>query len=430
MPPPQRPELTLPISQNLMAPLLEMQQLGMSQSVIDSAIRGSYTMAQLEKLVSQRKNVLAVIEQQTGARPAAHQSHSVPTTPQSGNHTAMVDGTNGGSANTTPFGHRYSLRLRELANKRVKQQAPFPSQLKCGLKFCSASPSHSSGEIPTANVCNQLCRPYYKDRAIPTINTALAASTADPNWNHLRHTGGELWPNSIADVDEAIRIKPKLCSHDDNNYLVSDAQVVRELGLPKPTPLLSRYRTFETAFEETPSTQTTTTSSSSSSYQDARNTISSLALPLGSASPVSISVDELNAFMASNNSDQQNDILSRPDAKLHLRKIPSAVCPTDSRQLLRTTQPPESALLELKGKSPQSLPRLHVPDDINAKSLSTSLPHIPFSRENDHISSFRPTLSRKSSKCSSSSGEVEVEGGLALTEEAIETGTPDIITQA
>jgi len=151
MPRSQLPELTQPIPQDLVAPLLEMQQLGMSQSVIDSAIRGSYNSTQIGKLISQRKNVLAVIDQQTGVHPEMQHNHSSPTTPQFGKQPVMINGSNTSSPNTTPFGHRYSLRLRELANKRAKQQAPYPTLAKCALKFCSVSSSSSSEALLSAN---------------------------------------------------------------------------------------------------------------------------------------------------------------------------------------------------------------------------------------------------------------------------------------
>jgi len=236
-------------------------------------------------------------------------------------------------------------------------------------------------------------------------------------------------PNDNADIDEAFGLNTNLCSHI-NNCLVSNAQVVRQLGLPKPTLFLSRYQGLETALEETPSAQTTMTFSASSSYQEAHNTTHSSALPSGSAPAVSESEDEPDTVIQTGNWDRQTSVLCHPDVNGRWREISSATSPTYYRSLSRTVEPPESTLLGLKGKSPHSLPRLHIPDDINRKSSSTGLPYHPMSRENEHISGFRPMLSRKSSKCSSSSGEVEVEGGLALTEEAIETGTPDIITQA
>ena len=421
MPRSQLPELTKPIPQDLVAPLLEMQQLGMSQSIIDSAIRGSYNPTQIEKLIIQRKNVLAVIEQQTGVHPEMQHSHSSPTTPQFGKQLAIVNGSNMSSPNTTPFGYRYSLRLRELANKRAKQQAPYPTVTKCDLKFCSVRSSSSFEALPSAKHRNKLCRPYYKDRAIPTIDAILAADTSGLNLNNLQDIEGMFRSN------DAVGFILNLCSHV-NNCLVSNAQVVRQLGLPKPTPLLSRYQGLQTAPEETPSAQTTTTSSTSSSYQEALNTTPPSTLPAGSSPVVDKSEDKLNTVTKTSDWDRQTDI-HHPDVNGRWREISSVTSPTYYRQLSRAAEPPEQALLGLKGKSPHSLPRLHIPEDINRKSLSIGLPYLPFSRENEHISGFRPVLSRKSSKCSSSSGEVEVEGGLALTEEAIETGTPDIITQ-
>lgn len=93
----QYPVLTPPIPKHLAATLVEMQKLGMSQSVVDQAKRELYTPAQLEKLINQRKNVLAIIEKQ---KPA-----------------------NG------------SLKLKELLENRLKPNGQASFQ-KCTMKFC------------------------------------------------------------------------------------------------------------------------------------------------------------------------------------------------------------------------------------------------------------------------------------------------------
>lgn len=95
----QYPVLTPPIPKHLAATLIEIQQLGMSQSVVDQAKRESYTPAQLEKLINQRKNVLATIEKEK---------------------------------QKTANG---SLKLREQLENRLKLNGQASSQ-RCTMKFC------------------------------------------------------------------------------------------------------------------------------------------------------------------------------------------------------------------------------------------------------------------------------------------------------
>jgi len=78
-------------------------------------------------------------------------------------------------------------------------------------------------------------------------------------------------------------------------------------------------------------------------------------------------------------------------------------------------------LLQLKGE---------VPNQVNRMASSISLPALSTGIKNEHTTfPFRPCISRANSERSSVSDGVEVEGGLALTEEAVEMQTPDIITQ-
>jgi hypothetical protein len=70
------------------------------------------------------------------------------------------------------------------------------------------------------------------------------------------------------------------------------------------------------------------------------------------------------------------------------------------------------------------------PNQVNRMGSSVSLPAFSTGIENEHTTlSLRPCISRANSERSSVSDEVEVEGGVALTEEAVEMQTPDLITQ-
>ena len=78
-----------------------------------------------------------------------------------------------------------------------------------------------------------------------------------------------------------------------------------------------------------------------------------------------------------------------------------------------------AVLLKLKGE---------VPNQVHRMGSSVSLPVPSAGINNDHTT-LPLRISRTNSERSLVSDEVEVEGGLALTEEAVEMQTPDIITQ-
>ena len=70
------------------------------------------------------------------------------------------------------------------------------------------------------------------------------------------------------------------------------------------------------------------------------------------------------------------------------------------------------------------------PNQVNRMGSTVSLPTLSSGLENEHATrSLRPCISPANSDHSSVSDEVEVEGGVALTEEAVEMQTPDLITQ-
>lgn len=106
-------------------------------------------------------------------------------------------------------------------------------------------------------------------------------------------------------------------------------------------------------------------------------------------------------------------ILSDLVSSLHQNQLPmhnsSVTCSNDA------------ILLKLKGKAP---------NQVNRMGSSVSLPVCSAGSEDEHTTSpLQPRISRANTERSSISDVVEVEGGVALTEEAVEMQTPDLITQ-
>lgn len=439
---PQVPVLTEPVPTGMQATLYEMRQLGMSQSVIDQAKRGLYTPAQLEKLINQRKHVLEVIAEQTGAKYESQYTQPAPVTPQINMETTATNGTAEDTPATT---RRYSTRLREFMDKRAKPATQNHPAVKCRAKLCPVGASEPqvlgiNGEYRVqkskADRHKKTCRPYLKERVFPTIDSVLAGGSTSTNLNQLLTTQGMSGMVSQRHLDPTLSVMQSF-----NKLSVSDVQVVRQIGLQKPKPVMSRFQTFATAFEEMPSSEVTT-ASSSSSYYEAVYKESREALPFGftvcdddDEEWDDIECDdesETDEMIQGANILRLHDLNDRMEATTvdnHARL--NVAQPLDRRSSVPTIvpTPSDSVLRELKGKSPSSLPRLHIPPEINRKGSSVSLPLFQYQNENEHLQSIGPHLSRQSSKSSAPSEEVEVEGGLALTEESIEMGTPDIITQ-
>ena len=81
----------------------------------------------------------------------------------------------------------------------------------------------------------------------------------------------------------------------------------------------------------------------------------------------------------------------------------------------------DAILLQLRGTAP---------NQVNRMASTVSLPTFSAGIGNEHATrSLRPSTSPANSDHSSVSDEVEVEGGFALTEEAVEMQTPDLITE-
>jgi len=124
-----QPTLPSSVLENMNPKIHEMQQLGMSKSVLEQAENGKYTDAQLDKLIQQRKGVIAAIEQQSGESAITH-SHSTPIS-------AQVDGELNGKTKANNEDSKLFQRLEKVMKPRVNHTTGF--NFKCNTKTCYVS---------------------------------------------------------------------------------------------------------------------------------------------------------------------------------------------------------------------------------------------------------------------------------------------------
>lgn len=106
-----------------------MQQLRMSKSVLEQAQSGKYTDTQLDKLIQQRKGVIAAIEKQSSESAITH-SHSTPAS-------AQVDGDFNGKIQTNNEDSKLFHRLEKAMKPRSNHKTPINP--KCNTKACYVS---------------------------------------------------------------------------------------------------------------------------------------------------------------------------------------------------------------------------------------------------------------------------------------------------
>jgi len=124
-----QPTLPSSVSENMDPRVNEMRQLGMSKSVIKQAESGKYTDAQLDKLIQQRKGVIAAIEQQSSGLAITH-NNSTPTP-------AQVDGELNSKTGTGTEVGKICQRLEKVMKPRVDHRTWVNP--KCNTKACYVS---------------------------------------------------------------------------------------------------------------------------------------------------------------------------------------------------------------------------------------------------------------------------------------------------
>lgn len=375
---------------------------GMSASVIKQMNAGAYTYDQIETLLAQRRHVLDTI------RKIKHPSTtSVPPTPKNVNRPSEQPEDVIASVGTTaaPAGQNLSTTALSVTpagkpcNTRADSMAATPgaASAKSGA---SESPKKQlkPKEVCNYQVCHN-CRPFFQDRLASNLAPMLSSEAP-----------------ALAEIEHGM-------------LPVHDAAVVSKLGLRRPLlpPPLRRseesmditmhqrdgtgYDSFgqDTSSDWTP----TTTISSSEGDSDLSEKFDLSPCPGAGVCPVWSPAEGCayeNGF-----EDGRRDINhGYSGGHLHgLGIVDISHQVSGARQMPSIMSTPD--LTPSKGSS-ISLPNpLTTPmtDDTYSTSCSCSLPE-------------RSSPQSNKSSDSSAGSEVEVEGGVALTEEAVETGTPDI----
>ena len=365
--------------------------IGMSASIIKQIIAGAYTFDQIEILLAQRRHVIDTIRRTKNPSTA-----SVPPTPKSVTQHVGAPDDIITSVGTTASPVAQNLNISALpmspagtpCNTPAQATTPNTSTSKAD-KTNSPKKEHKQNQACTYQVCHN-CRPFFQDRLAMSFEPALN--------------------------DEI----PALAEKDVMALPVQSAMVVSKLGLRRrlpPSPLRRSEESmditmhqrdgagYESFGQETSSDWTLTTTTSSEGDSELSDKFDLSPCPGPGACPVWVE-NEGCAY------DQGLDDGQREIS--HSQGLGISGTDHQSRHM------------------PGSL--TSTPDLTPSKGSSVSLPNPPTTPltagtlATTYSYSLPDRSSPKSNKSSESSrgSEVEVEGGVALTEEAVETRTPDI----
>jgi hypothetical protein len=397
----------------------ELEKIGLSESAIKNAEQGGYTLEQLEKLKAQKLHLKAVIALQEAAEGLSERCSESEAGPSN------TDGAH-----------------QSVLNK--KQQVAEDSLQYEDLKFCRFHACHT-------------CRPYFKDRIYTSFESVLSQ---------------QFVPFDASDLP------------------VSDARIMRNIGLripPMPTPIQpAPFYTAETTAEaaiiesdqasDDMSVVTTQSSTDTATharlgrrrfYKLGRRSSTSLRRAFSNSNvPWRKSLkrtfqrlfrSKAGAFKSSedasslaldreSSSEGSNITLPLPRTGTH-RDIRGQPSDFDLGPLKRIQSTRRNAIAKEFGHEEQeerkangkgkgdALPKLrHIIDSIavagegsGSGSATPSPTNRASGRSTDYSESSRSSVySTVSVPLSEAGSEVEVEGGVALTEEAVETHTPDM----
>ncbi|OCK82347.1 hypothetical protein K432DRAFT_225425 [Lepidopterella palustris CBS 459.81] len=306
----------------------ELDEVGLSRSVIETAKKGLYTAEQLEQLKAQKRRVREVIAM---AMDPDSNDNNLPNN----------DGAN----------------ASHLENKQTQV---FP---QCSFKVCHA------------------CRPYYKDRIYVSFGAVFA---------------GELRPLTRQDV---------------KNLPSSNVYILRTIGLRQPPQ--KRHLT-----DESPALLASSTSQYTfKSTQSERDDINQIRRAMGWRNSLKNTFHIVFKTGRESSSEGSNITLPLPGTGKH-RPLDEDARDFDLNPLKRIRSH-RRRTLEVTGTG--SL------DVIDGVEVSNGEGSSETSEEHQDTSSTSSDYSAYSAM--SEGSEVEVDGGVALTEEAVEMHTPDIITQ-
>lgn len=374
--------------------------LGMSQSITKQMSSGAYTYDQIETLLAQRRHVIDTI------RRTKHPSTgSVPPTPKSTTQTAqasenIIASVGTATASGLPDRSITAPLIAAGEDAAAGRQAVNPSSSQQANRIANESPRKGAdhNEVCTYQACHT-CRPFFKERLAVNLEPALRDEIAAPT------------------------------EQDVSSLPVHDAAMVCNLGLRLrllPAPLRRSDESMDITMHHcdgngyepfgpnTGSNWTPTTTTSSETESDLSRTFDISPRP----GPLSHSADEASEGRESDpRVDSANGGTYRgytgEGGRLARGLGISGTDEDAGRASASTSSTPELTPSKGSSISLPNLPTTPLTGGVLPLSYSYSLP--------DRSS----PASNKSSK-SSRGSEVEVDCGVALTEEAVETGTPDI----
>jgi hypothetical protein len=380
-----------------MSPVEELEAMGMSESIIEQYKKGGYEPWQIELLKAQKLQLQKAIEKQLDKEREPWNTHNTPDSVSARSERRNFDHDVSGHPNITM---RMSARhaTLSLVQKMSKLRHRSASMGRCTLKCC------------------QSCRPYFKDRTFMSFDSVFA-DEIDPL--------------------ETIEGLP-----------IANVAIVRQLGLRQPSGVRTVFSGGSSS-EATSSSGFSSPSSSGSNGSDLEFDVDQI------ENPVSPIAEQVVPGVS-----QLGSIVSVPRAPptpymMHTQTPPPGSFVTDTSYSSRLT------LEQLHNTAPShSDPGLHASPQTSTTGISTVIetPAEADTEDDDFdlglqrltprskgsinlvaaaglrkevgMGEWLGSARRGSASSSTYSDEVAVDGGVALTEEAVEMQTPDIITQA
>ena len=366
----------------------ELQAIGLSNSVIEAAEQGFYTLEQLEILKLQKLHLKQVISLMVQG--FSNNKCSTPITKSSENNPPVtnIDGACVNVANND-----------SVSNCTVETPEHSPKKLRLKHKTQFTPPC-------TFKACHT-CRPYYKDRICISFGAVLAGETAPltaqdaaalpiGNVNVLRNIGLRQPPRKHLPMDESAEV----LSGSASQFTIQTTQSERND--------LSRIRQSARNFYKF----------GSRSFTELRNEFQMTGLRK------SLKNAFHNVFRTGreSSSESSNITLPLPGTGKH-RKLDQHVGEFDLGLLKRV----RSVRRTLEVARNNSMPVVEVVEGNEQDYVAeTNVAET----NGDSLDSSEDSSDYSAYSGLSEGSEVEVDGGVALTEEAVEMHTPDIITQA
>lgn len=405
--------------------------LKMSPSVTKQIREGFYTFDQVEKLVAQKEHLISTIKGIEGS--------SLDHTPAS---RSCRLGQSAGVSNIVA-----SLGVSANAKKidqRRSDGSPIPDttkQANAGRSSAAPAIQPSQSKVDSCNfMACHTCRPFWQDRLHANIGSVLSGS------------------------------QPPLTEEEAAAFPVLNAKIIRKLGLRQPSFIhdpnstrleqwqsmdLTAISTGDGHYEgETPFDWTPSTASSSMFDDDAEElpTVNPFPCPGPGVCPVysrnSGCAYEQGSFddghRATNHGfSTQHGVAaptttamvtpSRPRMRAHHSEGSVSDTPGGTTSSASSISLPTPTTIPFSSTSPTfgGLDEPHnLREDNKPGKAATVCGVLSPSMDFDHVRlSVGSNLTRQDSNSSSYGSEVEVEGGVALTEEAVGLGLPDIVTE-